>query len=202
MGSLLVAAVAALGRGLFGIGQGGRGWRGVSKNIQAPVVKTHPEWKQAWKGSRVQSYRRFGRTGWEVSDIVLGTGAIRDENGEKIARLAIDRGVNYFDTSPDYSGSGSEQAMGRAIRGVMATLQDLGFIIERANADLGLVTAARFAEPNYYDIIAVTVTVRPQPGGKMLIRANAIYNNEPVTEPEVYQNFFATLERSMFIERN
>jgi hypothetical protein len=118
LGSLLVTAATALGRGLFGIGQGGRSWQGISKNIQAEVVKTHPEWKQAWKGSRVQSYRRFGRTGWEVSDIVLGTGAIRDENGEKIARLAIDRGVNYFDTSPDYSGSGSEQAMGRAIRGV------------------------------------------------------------------------------------
>jgi aryl-alcohol dehydrogenase-like predicted oxidoreductase len=118
LGSLLVAAAAALGRGLLGIGHGGRGWRGVSKSIQAPVVKTHPEWKQAWQGSRIQSYRRFGRTGWEVSDIVLGTGAIRGEDGEKIARLAIDRGVNYFDTAPDYSGSGSEQAMGRAIRGV------------------------------------------------------------------------------------
>jgi hypothetical protein len=36
----------------------------------------------------------------------------------------------------------------------------------------------------------------------MLIRANAIYNNEPVTDPKVYQNFFATLERSLFIGRN
>jgi aryl-alcohol dehydrogenase-like predicted oxidoreductase len=66
----------------------------------------------------VQSHRRLGRTGWEVSDIVLGTGKIRGEDGERIARLAIDRGINYFDTSPDYSGAGSEQAMGRAIRGV------------------------------------------------------------------------------------
>lgn len=53
-----------------------------------------------------------------MSDIVLGTGRIRGEDGEKIARLALDRGVNYFDTSPDYSGAGSEEAMGRAIRGV------------------------------------------------------------------------------------
>ena len=34
-----------------------------------------------------------------------------------------------------------------AMRGVIAALQDLGFIIERANEPLGLVTAARFAEP-------------------------------------------------------
>jgi hypothetical protein len=46
------------------------------------------------------------------------------------------------------------------------------------------------------------VTVRPQEGDSMLIRANAIYNNEPITDPKIYQNFFATLERSMFIGRN
>lgn len=90
----------------------------------------------------------------------------------------------------------------QAIRGVIAALQDLGFIIERANAELGLVTAARFAEPRYFDVMGVTVTVRPQGEGQMLIRANAIYNNEPVTDPKVYQNFFATLERSLFIGRN
>ena len=90
----------------------------------------------------------------------------------------------------------------QAIRGVMAALQDLGFIIERANGELGLVTAARFAEPRYFDVMGVTVTVRPQGKGRMLIRANAIYNNEPVTDPVVYQNFFATLERSLFIGRN
>jgi hypothetical protein len=86
-----------------------------------------------------------------------------------------------------------------AIRGVIATLQDLGFIIERANASLGLVTAARFAEPNFRDVMAVTVTVRPESNGKMLVRLNAIYNNKPVEEPTVYQNFFATLERSLFV---
>jgi hypothetical protein len=90
----------------------------------------------------------------------------------------------------------------QAIRGVIAALQDLGFIIERANESLGVVTAARFAEPKYYDVLGVTVTVRPQPDGRMEIRANAIYNNEPVTDPVVYQNFFATLERSMVLGRD
>lgn len=90
----------------------------------------------------------------------------------------------------------------QAVRAVIAALQDLGFIIERANGSMGVVTAARFAEPRYYDVLGITVTVRPQEGGRMLIRANAIYNNEPITEPKEYQNFFATLERSMFIERN
>jgi hypothetical protein len=90
----------------------------------------------------------------------------------------------------------------QAVRGVIAALQDLGFIIERANDSLGLVTAARFAEPNYYDVMGITVTVRDQGGGKMLVRANAIYNNAPITDPKVYQNFFATLERSLFLGRD
>lgn len=73
--------------------------------------------------------------------------------------------------------------------GVIAALQDLGFIIERANEPLGLVTAARFAEPNYYDVLGVTVTVRAQEAGKTMIRANAIYNSKPIDDPKVYQNF-------------
>jgi hypothetical protein len=88
-----------------------------------------------------------------------------------------------------------------AMRGVIAALQDLGFIIERANESLGLVTAARFAEPNFYDVVGVTVTVRPEAEGRMMIRANAIYNNKPIDDPKVYQNFFATLERALFVGR-
>jgi hypothetical protein len=88
-----------------------------------------------------------------------------------------------------------------AMRGVIAALQDLGFIIERANESLGLVTAARFAEPSYYDVVGITVTVRQEAEGRMMIRANAIHNNKPIEEPKVYQNFFATLERSLFVTK-
>jgi len=89
-----------------------------------------------------------------------------------------------------------------AMRGVIAALQDLGFIIERANEPLGLVTAARFAEPNYYDVLGVTVTVRPQDAGKTMVRANAIYNSKPIDDPKVYQNFFAAVERSLFLVKD
>ena len=89
-----------------------------------------------------------------------------------------------------------------AMRGVIAALQDLGFIIERANEPLGLVTAARFAEPNYYDVLGVTVTVRAQEAGKTMIRANAIYNSKPIDDPMVYQNFFAAVERSLFLVKD
>jgi hypothetical protein len=86
-----------------------------------------------------------------------------------------------------------------AVRGVIASLQDLGFIIERTNEGLGLVTAARFAEPNYYDVVTITVTVRQESADKLSIRANAIYNNKPIEDPKVYQNFFAALQRALFL---
>ena len=87
-----------------------------------------------------------------------------------------------------------------AIRAVIQALQDLGFIIERANEPMGMVTAARFAEPRYFDVVAVTVTVREISEGNFAIRANAIFNNKPVSDPEVYRNFFTTLQRSIVLD--
>ena len=89
----------------------------------------------------------------------------------------------------------------QAMRGVVAALQDLGFIIERANEPLGLVTAARFAEPDYLNVATVTVTIRPQEDGQKMVRMNAIYNHKPIEDPKIYQNFFASLERSLFITK-
>jgi hypothetical protein len=88
-----------------------------------------------------------------------------------------------------------------AMRAVLGVLQDLGFIVERANEPLGLITAARFAEPNWSDVVAVTVTVRTAAEGQTMIRVNAIHNNRPIVEPEPYQRFFTALERSLFVTK-
>jgi len=124
IGTAAAAVSAALAAGVgvlrawFGVGHAGRGWKPVFSEIFADnVVETDPHWREAWKGSRIRAHRRLGRTDWEVSDIVLGTGQISGDEGEKIGRLVIERGVNYFDTAPDYSGAASEATMGRAMRG-------------------------------------------------------------------------------------
>ena len=83
---------------------------------QTPRMAENP--KREWAGARVQAYRRLGRTGVEVSDVSFGSGRIKPgKGGEAIASEAIDRGVNYFDTAPDYSATGSETALGRAMKG-------------------------------------------------------------------------------------
>jgi predicted aldo/keto reductase-like oxidoreductase len=110
LGGLVASVGAAFGRNL--------GWITVtapSMQAEAPFAADNP--RPEWKGARVQDYRLLGRTGFRVSDISLGSGRIRGEIGERVAREAIERGVNYFDTAPDYSETGSELALGKAMKG-------------------------------------------------------------------------------------
>lgn len=83
----------------------------------------------------------------------------------------------------------------KTLRTVMATLQDLGFVIDKADATLGTVSATKL---NNY-ALRMTVTVRPRGETQLLVRANAQYNVQPVTDPKPYQQFFASLEKAMFL---
>ncbi len=112
------AVVGAVAAGGLGAARTMIRWQEPANEIfRAEVEKTAPRPLPKWQGARVKAYRQLGRTGATVSDVALGTGAIQGEHGEAIARDAIERGVTYFDTAPDYAGAGSEQAMGRAMQG-------------------------------------------------------------------------------------
>jgi predicted aldo/keto reductase-like oxidoreductase len=117
LGAGVVAGGAAAARALLGIGREHPGWGPVQAGINADVVKTHPEYLEDWKGARVAGHRRLGRTGWKISDIVLGSGRVKGEKGVEVVRSALDRGVTYVDTAPDYSATGSEEAVGEALEG-------------------------------------------------------------------------------------
>ena len=89
----------------------------------------------------------------------------------------------------------------KVLRSVVASLQDLGFIIERANGPMGLVTAGKFG-PNGRGLVEVTVVVRAKGQEQTEVRVNAVFNTRPVDDPKVYQNFFVAVERSLFVSRN
>jgi myo-inositol catabolism protein IolS len=69
-------------------------------------------------------YRTLGRTGVEVSEIVLGAwqfgkGAwadIEDDESYRTIRAAIDAGINLIDTAVGYGEGYSEEVVGRAVR--------------------------------------------------------------------------------------
>jgi len=81
------------------------------------------------------------------------------------------------------------------LRAVMATLQDLGFVIDDADETLGSVSATKL---DRY-ALRMTVTVRPRGARQMLVRANAQYNLRAVEEPQPYQRFFDALGKSAFL---
>lgn len=83
----------------------------------------------------------------------------------------------------------------RVLRATISTLQDLGFIIDRADLTLGTVSATKM-EGN---LIKITVSVRPKGNDRMLVRANAQFNVTPVEDPAQYQNFFTSLGKSLFL---
>ena len=67
-----------------------------------------------WAGARVQQYRPLGRTAFSMSDISFGCASLNDPD---VARRAVERGITYFDTSPDYADAASERTLGESIRG-------------------------------------------------------------------------------------
>ena len=70
-------------------------------------------------------YRRLGRTGIDVSELVFGCGnvgglMIRGTPGDMrtAVRRALDGGINWFDTAAAYGKGVSEQSLGRVLEGI------------------------------------------------------------------------------------
>src|SRR5688572_16954789 len=99
-GSLAFAAGAA---GLTGTG-------GLGPLLAAAAE----EWRNKQAGMK---YRRLGRTGFMVSEIVLGGDPIAPDN-RRHAEVAFERGLNYFDTAPAYGQGKSEEGYAEALRAV------------------------------------------------------------------------------------
>jgi len=75
-------------------------------------------------GNEVMEYRTLGRTGLKVSLLGFGASPLGDvfrktdpAESQRAVHLAIDHGINYFDTSPYYGRTLSEQRLGQALAG-------------------------------------------------------------------------------------
>lgn len=83
-------------------------------------------------------------------------------------------------------------------RSVIATLQDLGFVIDDADADLGTVSATKLDGYN----IKMTVIIREKSKISLQVRANARHNLKAIEDPKMYQDFFTTLGKALFLTAN
>jgi hypothetical protein len=84
------------------------------------------------------------------------------------------------------------------MRSVIATMQDLGFTIDHADIDLGTITATRLHEYT----MRMTVTVVEKGDARISVRANARIEENSVTDPATYQDFFVVLDKAIFLTRN
>ena len=72
----------------------------------------------------MMKYNRLGKTGYEVSELSFGTwgiggdwGKTDDQESLRALEVAIDRGVNFFDTADVYGGGHAEELLGKATKG-------------------------------------------------------------------------------------
>ncbi|CAA7626459.1 hypothetical protein [Magnetospirillum sp. UT-4] len=86
-----------------------------------------------------------------------------------------------------------------AMRTVVATLQDLGYIIDKVEPAAGTVSATKLA------FLRLSATVNRRSPTRTVVRANALVKqpgmNTQVDDPEFYQKyFFEPLSKAMFLE--
>jgi aryl-alcohol dehydrogenase-like predicted oxidoreductase len=94
-------SMAAAGAGLMGGTVSHAAW----PTALPPAAQPEGEWRNKQSEMR---YRRLGRTGYMVSEIVCGGNPITPSN-YRHAELAIDMGLNYLDTAPAYGNGESER---------------------------------------------------------------------------------------------
>ena len=84
----------------------------------------------------------------------------------------------------------------KTVRTVIATLQDLGFTIDRVDQGLGLISATKAGT----GLFKMSVTVRPRGAEQVVVRANAQQGMRAVSDALPYQRFFNSLEQALFLE--
>ena len=82
------------------------------------------------------------------------------------------------------------------MQNIVSTMQDLDFVIDKADVTLGTITGTKFSKSAY---ITMSVTVRPRGETQLMVRANAQYGTVVVKDAETYQDFFNSLGKSLFL---
>jgi aryl-alcohol dehydrogenase-like predicted oxidoreductase len=116
------------------------GAAGIALGVGAPALARSPddrgqpsdemaaEWRNKQDG---MAYRRLGRTGMMISEIVCGGDPITSRNYKHLER-AIERGLNYLDMAPAYNGGDTERAFGKLLTGSV-TKRDTVFLTTKVS---------------------------------------------------------------------
>lgn len=82
------------------------------------------------------------------------------------------------------------------LRAIIATLQDLAFIIDNVDADLGMIAGRRHY--NNWTVLRLTVSIKPKGMTQLMVRSSAQFMKQTIEDPLPYQQFFTALSQNVF----
>ncbi len=85
----------------------------LASKASAAAPDTAGEWRNRQSN---MAYRRLGRTGYMLSEVICGGNTISPANNRHV-ELAIDMGLNYLDTAPAYGRGQSESGYSSVVAG-------------------------------------------------------------------------------------
>ena len=134
--------------------------------------------KLEWRNKRPEMrYRKLGRTGFMISEMVCGGDPISPTNNRHV-ELAIEMGLNYLDTAPEYGEGQSERGYGAIIQGAK---RDRVFV----NTKISAFPEARFAA---YEMLYARLNRDEQ--AAILREVSEDIERRRVTVPNYFGNYF------------
>ena len=155
---------------------GGALQAGAARAGQAAVSTADA--KLEWRNKRPEMrYRKLGRTGFMISEMVCGGDPISPTNNRHV-ELAIEMGLNYLDTAPEYGEGQSERGYGAIIQGAK---RDRVFV----NTKISAFPEARFAA---YEMLYARLNRDEQ--AAILREVSEDIERRRVTVPNYFGNYF------------
>lgn len=143
-------------------------------DVAAPAGGVEAEWRNRQPEMR---YRRLGRTSFMISEIVCGGDPISPTNNRHV-ELAIDMGLNYLDTAPEYGEGQSERGYGAIIQG---SKRGRVFV----NTKVSAFAPTRFGA---YEMVFATLNREEQ--AAILREVSEDIEQRRVTVPNYFGNYF------------
>ena len=84
------------------------------------------------------------------------------------------------------------------LRTIIATLQDLGFTVDKVDQEIGIVSATKAGDY----LMKMTISTRQRGYDQTAVRASIQHNLKAISDAAPYQQFFNSLEQAMFLETN
>ncbi len=151
--------------------------RSHARGMLAADASTPPldvEWRNKQPEMR---YRKLGRTGLMISEIVCGGDPIAPDNNRHV-ELAIELGLNYLDTSPAYGRGKSEEGYAQVIQG---SKRDRVFVTTKIDP---------FSENRYQAYLEVFKGLGPSEQEAIIHEASEDLARRQLTLPDYMGNYF------------